>query len=132
MASCVSVVNGMYVLYRGGKLRVFSAPPVALLADGVGRGLDRICKRLLPSGIGSLGLNGVYLYKRKHTVAEATVVVSTNNLLGIVSASVVTSLRSSLVSQRTPSTSGRSALGNKLEGGSICATGGCDNTGTNP
>ncbi len=39
--------------------------------------------RLLPSGLGSLGLNGVYLYKRKHTAAEATVIVSTNNLLGI-------------------------------------------------
>jgi len=40
--------------------------------------------RLLPSGIGQLRAERVYLYKRKHTVAEATVVVSTNNLLGIV------------------------------------------------
>ena len=40
--------------------------------------------RLLPSGLGGLGLHGVYLYKRKHTAAEATVVVSMNNLLGIV------------------------------------------------
>lgn len=40
--------------------------------------------RLLPSGIGGLGLHGVYLYKRKHTSAEATVVVSVNNLLGMV------------------------------------------------
>jgi uncharacterized membrane protein YbhN (UPF0104 family) len=40
--------------------------------------------RLLPSGLGGLGLNGVYLYKRGHTTAEATVVVSVNNLLGIV------------------------------------------------
>lgn len=39
--------------------------------------------RLLPSGIGGLGLHGVYLYRRKHTAAEATVVVSMNNLLGI-------------------------------------------------
>jgi uncharacterized membrane protein YbhN (UPF0104 family) len=39
--------------------------------------------RLLPSGLGGLGLHGVYLYKRKHTVAEATVVVSVNNLLGM-------------------------------------------------
>lgn len=39
--------------------------------------------RLLPSGLGSLGLHGLYLYKRKHTAAEVTVVVSVNNLLGM-------------------------------------------------
>jgi uncharacterized membrane protein YbhN (UPF0104 family) len=39
--------------------------------------------RLLPSGLGGLGLNGVYLYMRGHTVAEATAVVSINNLIGI-------------------------------------------------
>jgi glycosyltransferase 2 family protein len=39
--------------------------------------------RLLPAGIGGLGLHGVYLYKRRHTAAEATVVVSMNNLLGM-------------------------------------------------
>lgn len=39
--------------------------------------------RLLPSGIGGLGLHGVYLYKRKHSAAEATVVVTVNNLIGM-------------------------------------------------
>jgi uncharacterized membrane protein YbhN (UPF0104 family) len=39
--------------------------------------------RLLPAGIGGLGLHGLYLYKRKHTAAQATTVVSINNLLGI-------------------------------------------------
>jgi len=39
--------------------------------------------RLLPSGVGGLGLHGLYLYRRGHTAAEATVVVSVNNLLGI-------------------------------------------------
>lgn len=39
--------------------------------------------RLLPSGLGGLGLHGVYLYKRGHTAAEATVVVSVNNLVGM-------------------------------------------------
>jgi undecaprenyl-diphosphatase len=39
--------------------------------------------RLLPSGLGGLGLHGVYLYKRGHSTAEATVVVSVNNLLGM-------------------------------------------------
>lgn len=40
--------------------------------------------RILPSGLGSLGLHGVYLYTRRHTVSEATAVVSVNNLVGIV------------------------------------------------
>jgi len=40
--------------------------------------------RLLPSGIGGLGLHGLYLYHQKHTGAEATVVVSVNNLIGMV------------------------------------------------
>lgn len=40
--------------------------------------------RLLPAGLGGLGLNGVYLYKHKHTVAEATAIVSINNLIGMV------------------------------------------------
>lgn len=39
--------------------------------------------RLLPAGLGGLGLNGLYLYRRGHTPAEATAVVSVNNLLGI-------------------------------------------------
>jgi uncharacterized membrane protein YbhN (UPF0104 family) len=45
--------------------------------------------RLLPSGIGGLGLHGIYLYKRKHTTSEATVVVSINNLIGMVAHTVL-------------------------------------------
>jgi glycosyltransferase 2 family protein len=43
-----------------------------------------VVNRLLPWGLGGLGLHGIYLYKRGHTGAESTVVVSVNNLLGIV------------------------------------------------
>lgn len=39
--------------------------------------------RLVPSGIGGLGTHGLYLHKRKHTVAQATATVSVNNLLGM-------------------------------------------------
>lgn len=39
--------------------------------------------RLLPAGLGGLGLHGLYLYRRRHTPAQATAVVSVNNLLGI-------------------------------------------------
>lgn len=40
--------------------------------------------RLLPAGLGGLGLNGIYLFRRKHTPAEATAVVSVNNLIGMI------------------------------------------------
>ncbi len=40
--------------------------------------------RLIPAGIGGLGVHGLYLHHRKHTVAQATAVVSTNNVLGSV------------------------------------------------
>lgn len=39
--------------------------------------------RLLPAGLGGLGVHGVYLYRRKHTATEATAVVSVNNALGM-------------------------------------------------
>lgn len=39
--------------------------------------------RIVPSGLGGLGVHGLYLHKRKHTTAQATTVVSVNNLLGI-------------------------------------------------
>jgi uncharacterized membrane protein YbhN (UPF0104 family) len=39
--------------------------------------------RLIPSGLGGLGVHGLYLRRRKHSVAQATAVVSINNLLGM-------------------------------------------------
>jgi len=39
--------------------------------------------RLVPSGLGGVGVHGLYLHKRTHTVAEATAVVSVNNLVGM-------------------------------------------------
>jgi len=40
--------------------------------------------RVLPSGLGGLGVHGLYLHKRKHTIAQAVSVATTNNLLGMV------------------------------------------------
>jgi undecaprenyl-diphosphatase len=39
--------------------------------------------RLLPAGVGALGVHGVYLVRQHHRPAEATAVVGMNNLLGI-------------------------------------------------
>jgi uncharacterized membrane protein YbhN (UPF0104 family) len=40
--------------------------------------------RLVPSGLGGLGIHGLFLHKRSHSVAQATTVVSVNNTLGFV------------------------------------------------
>ena len=39
--------------------------------------------RLLPAGAGSMGVHGLYLLKRKHSVAEAVAVVAMNNIVSI-------------------------------------------------
>lgn len=76
MASTFCVAAGIYGLLALHGLRLFQTVLVEVAAAFV--------NRLLPAGLGGLGLHGLYLYKRKHTAAEATVVVSVNNLLGIV------------------------------------------------
>src|SRR5689334_10316880 len=39
--------------------------------------------RLLPAGIGNIGVNYAYLRRRKHKTAEAASVVTINNMLGM-------------------------------------------------
>lgn len=43
-----------------------------------------LVNRILPVGIGGIGVNYLYLYKAKHTKLEAGVVVTMNNLVGFV------------------------------------------------
>lgn len=76
MACTFCVAAGIYGLLALHGLRLPQTVLVEVAAAFV--------NRLLPAGLGGLGLHGLYLYKRKHTAAEATVVVSVNNLLGIV------------------------------------------------
>lgn len=45
--------------------------------------------RLLPSGLGGLGINIVYLKNQGHTPATAAAVVATNNLLGFLATAVL-------------------------------------------
>lgn len=40
--------------------------------------------RIVPSGLGGLGVHGLYLRRRKHNIPQATAIVSVNNVLGIV------------------------------------------------
>ncbi|HSW85854.1 MAG TPA: YbhN family protein [Candidatus Saccharimonadales bacterium] len=40
--------------------------------------------RILPGGIGALGVNFLYLRKMKHTVAQSTSVLAINNILGLI------------------------------------------------
>lgn len=39
--------------------------------------------RMVPSGVGGLSVHGLYLHKQKHTIPQATAVVSVNNLTSI-------------------------------------------------
>ncbi len=39
--------------------------------------------RILPAGLGGLGLNLLYLMKRRHSAPSATAIIATNNLLGL-------------------------------------------------
>lgn len=41
--------------------------------------------RLLPAGLGAIGLSYKYLRKNKHTIPEASSVVAVNNIMGVVS-----------------------------------------------
>lgn len=52
--------------------------------------LAALCvNRILPSGLGALGVNFAYLRRNKHTLAQATTVVSVNNMLGFVSSGLL-------------------------------------------
>ena len=48
--------------------------------------------RLLPAGLGGLGLNGDYLHRGGHSPAEATLIVSMNTLLAIIGNVLLVSL----------------------------------------
>lgn len=43
-----------------------------------------LANRILPAGIGGIGLNADYLHRRKHSLSAAGVVAGTNNLIGII------------------------------------------------
>ncbi|HSX05062.1 MAG TPA: YbhN family protein [Candidatus Saccharimonadales bacterium] len=75
MALTFAIAAGIYGALALHRLHYFQTLLIEVAAAFV--------NRLLPSGLGGLGLHGVYLYKRKHTAAEATVVVSVNNLIGM-------------------------------------------------
>ncbi len=45
--------------------------------------------RLLPSGVGALGVNYVYLHKMRHTPAQAAAIVGVNNLFGLIGHALV-------------------------------------------
>lgn len=63
-----------YLLLAFRRLRYWSTVLIQLAAMFV--------NRLLPAGIGALGVNYAYLHRQKHTAAQATTVVGINNVLG--------------------------------------------------
>jgi undecaprenyl-diphosphatase len=75
MACTFAIAAAIYGMLAFHKLRYLQTVLVELATA--------VVNRLLPWGLGGLGLHGVYLYKRGHSGAESTVVVSVNNLVGI-------------------------------------------------
>lgn len=63
------------------RLRYRELVLVELAAAGV--------NRLVPSGVGSLGVHGVYLHKHRHDAVQLTAVVGTNNAIGIITHLIV-------------------------------------------
>jgi uncharacterized protein (TIRG00374 family) len=51
-----------------------------------------LVNRLLPGGLGGLGINALYLKKQGHSLATATVIVATNNILGFIGNSILVAL----------------------------------------
>jgi undecaprenyl-diphosphatase len=62
-------------------LAVRTIPYVPTLLVQISGGL---VNRLLPAGLGGLGINALYLKRRGHTLPVATTIVATNNALGFV------------------------------------------------
>lgn len=70
------IAAGIYFLLALHKLKYWRTLAVELAAA--------LATRLLPAGLGGLGLHGDYLHREKHSLAEATAVISVNNALGII------------------------------------------------
>lgn len=58
--------------------------PIRFLPTWVVQLAGAMANRILPGGLGGLGLSADYLHRNKHTLGEAGVVAGTNNLLGMV------------------------------------------------
>lgn len=58
--------------------------------------------RILPAGVGALGVNYLYLRRSQHTTAQAAAVVAANNLLGILGHGLLLGLIAGLAGGRLP------------------------------
>jgi len=67
----------------GFKYAVLALKPVRLFAAIVVQFASLLVNRLLPVGIGGMGINFVFLRKARHSKVEAGVVVSMNNVVGL-------------------------------------------------
>lgn len=61
--------------------------------------------RLLPAGLGGIGLNAIYLMKHRHSTAAATAVVTTNNFVGFIGNAVLVTVGLVLVPSAIPDVS---------------------------
>ncbi len=70
------LASGVYIVLAKHKLKYW--PTLVVQCAGL------FANRLVPAGLGALGINYDYLRKHRHSVAEAGGVVAANNLIGII------------------------------------------------
>jgi uncharacterized protein (TIRG00374 family) len=91
MAWLIVAVCGMvltYVAAAGGYL-VVSLKKLSALYTLLAQVAAAFANKLLPSGVGGLGLNVAYLHKNKYTPTEATTVTAINSIAAFVSFSLL-------------------------------------------
>ncbi len=83
VAAALGLLAGSYVaaalsyLSLAGKRLSFGPTLVVQIASG-------LVNRIIPAGLGSVGLYAAYLHKQGYSAAAASAVVATNNLVGII------------------------------------------------
>lgn len=81
VATCSLLVLGMFCCAAGAYVFLALRPIRFTLALVIEFAANAVNK-LIPSGLGGLGVHGVFLRKQKHSVAQATAIAGLNNLLG--------------------------------------------------
>ena len=63
--------------------KALAQKPIKFVPTWVVQLAGALVNRILPAGLGGLGLNADYLHRNKHSITQAGVVAGTNNLMGI-------------------------------------------------
>lgn len=79
-----AIAIAMSYVFAATTYMLLSTRPIRLLPTLLVQITGGLVNRMLPAGLGGMGLNVFYLKKSGHTVAVATVIAATNNALGFI------------------------------------------------